>query len=125
MSWIAARRAKKEARAQVLEQFIASWTAQGFVPVKVLRVYQHAQRGSKAVLPLPDGQQVDAWFWWYQVSAGTYVFVAPGVGYGSHTHKNDVRYIGSKAGQHGVAAVMTIRDVRFLEKHRRKTAVVR
>lgn len=115
------RQAKRTARAEALEQFIATWSAQGLVPVTVLRVYQVARRGSKAVLLFPGGQQVDAWFWWFTVTPGSFVMIAPAVGYGSHTHRDGVHYVGSKDGGHGVAAVMHPRDVRFLTKFRRST----
>lgn len=56
-------------------------------------VYQHARRGSKAVIVWHrSGQSHDTWFERWQARAGVYVVVAGGVGWGPH-NRNSVFYV--------------------------------
>lgn len=95
------RAARRELRFSLIDDQIRSFGQPRAVGAKVKRVYQHGRRGSKAIIVLPNGDRVDAWFWWFTPRKGSVVFISPTVGYGHHSDRDGVRYGGSPH-QHGV-----------------------
>jgi hypothetical protein len=100
-------RVRRDAAAAARVDHACAWAAgQGLHQLYVMGVYQHAHRGSKALVGVNGDQQViDAWFWWHQVHPGELVFVRLSVGWGTHTSREGVHYIGGREGGSGVLAV--------------------
>ena len=117
-------RRRDAAAADRLTAATATARAYGLTPARVQRVYQRGHRGSKAVLYLVDHRAwVDAWFWWYQVDPGSIVFIRPGVGWGPHTQRDNVHYVGERDGhRHGVHGVVPRREVHRADRHYRRQA---
>jgi hypothetical protein len=62
----------------------------------VERVYQHARRGSKAIIVwLRTGRRQDAWFEGSQERPGRYLLLTGSVGYGPHNDNPDVLFVHS------------------------------
>ncbi|MBN9105382.1 MAG: hypothetical protein J0I14_10290 [Propionibacteriaceae bacterium] len=62
----------------------------------VERVYQHARRGSKAIIVwLRAGRRQDAWFEGSQERPGRYLLLTGSVGYGPHNDNPDVLFVHS------------------------------
>ncbi|MFB6518478.1 hypothetical protein [Streptomyces sp. NPDC056401] len=60
----------------------------------VTQVYQHARRGSKALITWCDtGHHQDAWFWDWHVPSGAYLLVNASSGYGPHNKNANVLYV--------------------------------
>lgn len=80
--------------------------------------YQHARQGSKAVVYEYGNPAVkrDAWFWWEQVHRGSVVAVRHSQGWGPHTHRDNVLYIGDgptrHSGIHGALDAKTLARAR-------------
>jgi len=89
----------------------------------ILQVYQQLRRGTKAYVQL-DGHPWtrDAFFWWTPVNVGSMVVVTTTTGWGSHTNRNDVLWIGRErpTGAHGIHAVIPAADVKRWARHYRR-----
>lgn len=115
-------RGRDRRAAQRWEEFCAAAARQNLHLLQVLRVYQVARRGTKAVVqPYGRVERRDAWFWWARVSPGSVVAVRESVGYGPHTNRDGVVYIGSKDGGGGVHATVDARTVKRAGRHWRRT----
>ena len=82
--------------------------------------YQHAQQGSKAFVSIyddPTRTTRDAWFWWTQVQKGSVVAVRLSQGWGPHTNRDDVLYIG--AGPTRQSGIYASLDAKILTRARR------
>jgi hypothetical protein len=67
----------------------------GMALVHVQQVYQHATRGTKAIVrDDASGYVSDAWFWWARVAPGQAVAVYASRGWGPHTGRDNVLYVG-------------------------------
>lgn len=60
---------------------------------RVVRVYQRARRGSKAIIEWADKSRQDAWFYTWYPSQGSYVVIVGRVGYGPHNGDPNVVYV--------------------------------
>ncbi|WP_162958395.1 hypothetical protein [Nocardia yunnanensis] len=118
MGWIARRRRRRDARAaQELAAFQSLAAVNGAAIIAVDSVYQVGRRGSKARVRangLPF--QRDAWFWWTRVRPGTLAAVYMSEGWGSHTGREDVLYIGTRSAP-GVLAVLDGRTCARAARH--------
>lgn len=83
-------------------QAAASWQAlmaaaqawHGAHMCHVLRVYQRAGRGTKAVIIWTEtGWQQDAWFWYFWPAPGSTLLVVGAVGFGPHNRNPAVFYV--------------------------------
>lgn len=89
----------------------------------VQKVYErHPKKGCKARVSIygePGSTWRDAWFWHHQVQPGSVVAVAASQGWGSHSRRDDVLFIGSqdRAGVHATLDAATVR--RAQRQHRR------
>lgn len=91
--------------------------------VTVRDVYQCAQHGTKAVITLYGEAQVhDAWFWWDRVTAGATLAVAMSSGYGPHSHREGVIYIGSQTNGSGVYDALSAKTLRRAQRHHLRLA---
>jgi hypothetical protein len=97
-------RGRTRSREAERERLAASWEslvrerdearANGVYLVQALNVYQHAQRGCKAVIRWCDtGATQDAWFWSRHIPPGAYLLVRGGVGFGPHNNNPSVFYV--------------------------------
>lgn len=99
-------------------RFVDHAASNGLTIATVQDVYQSAQHGSKAVITLyGDTQFRDAWFWWDHVTTGETLAVAMSSGYGQHTHRECVIYIGSQADGSGVYDVLSAKTLRRAKRH--------
>lgn len=83
--------ARDAAAAQSWAAFHHYTTGNGWTLLYVQNVYQHAQRGSKAMVSIygdTTGTSRDAWFWWEQVQHGSVVAVSHSQGWGPHTNRD-------------------------------------
>lgn len=75
----------------------------GLTIVHVVDVYLLDRTGTKAVITvIGTPEERDAWFWWDRVEIGTTLAVAFSSGYGPHTGRGDVIFIGGQATGSGV-----------------------
>lgn len=71
--------------------------------VHIVDVCQLARNGTKAVITVyGDPQARDAWFWWDSVETGTTLAVAFSSGYGPHSHRDGVIFVGDQTAGPGV-----------------------
>lgn len=124
--WWGARRAWRDAEtAAWVDDLRASAYASRGQAVIILQVYQRVKRGTKAYVQL-DGQPWtrDAFFWWVDITAGSMVLVHASTGWGPHTNRDDVLWIGSEdlpAGA-GIFAVIASGDLKRWKRHYRRLA---
>lgn len=89
----------------------------------VQKVYErHPKKGCKARVSIygePGSTWRDAWFWHHQVQPGSVVAVAASQGWGSHTRRDDVLFIGSQD-HPGVHASLDAATVRRAQRHHRR-----
>lgn len=83
---------------------------------------ENGERGSKAHVSIyGDTTSVvrDSWFWWHQVQPGSVVAVhGLGEGWGPHTGKDGVLYIGDRHEQRsGVQATFGARELTRAQRH--------
>ncbi|MBV0917947.1 hypothetical protein [Mycobacteroides chelonae] len=80
--------------------------------------YQHARQGSKALVYIYGAPAFkrDAWFWWEQVTKGSIVAVQAAQGWGPHTRRDNVLYIGGgpshRSGVHAAIDAKTLARAR-------------
>lgn len=84
--------------------------------------YEEWGRGSKAHVSLygdPASAVRDSWFWWHRVQPGSVVAVQGfGQGWGSHTGKDGVLYIGNEhTHQSGVHATFSAQELNRARRH--------
>jgi hypothetical protein len=94
----------------------------GWQLLEVHSVYERWPPGSKAyVSRYGDAARVvsDSWFWWHHVQPGSVVAVRGlGMGWGSHTGKDGVLYIGSEYDrQSGVQATFGAKELTRAQRH--------
>lgn len=109
------------AAAQSWALFHGHATANALQMLYIEDVYQHAARGSKAYVSIygdSSGIRRDAWFWWAQVHKGSVVAVQPTVGWGPHSGRENVLYIGTEAShQSGVYGAVDARTLTRAHRH--------
>ena len=120
--WGARARRDAEAAARV-DQLRASASTFGGRVVLILQVYQQVKRGTKAYVQLDGvGWTRDAFFWWVRLEPGSMVVATSSTGWGPHTRREDVLWVG---GEHrpagtGIHAVAPAADVKRWERHHRR-----
>jgi hypothetical protein len=100
-------------------------TTNGWLLLYVQTVYQHAHRGSKALVSIyrdPTSASRDAWFWWHQVQPGSVVAVHLNQGWGPHTCRDDVLYIGrnTPTPHSGIYATFSTQELTRAQRHFRR-----
>jgi hypothetical protein len=110
------------AAAQSWAAFHQYTSGRGWTLLYVQNVYQRAQRGSKAMVSIygdSTGMSRDAWFWWEQVHRGSVVAVSHSQGWGPHTNRDGVLYIGTQAPeqQSGVYATFNAKELARAQRH--------
>ncbi|MFE3796485.1 hypothetical protein [Nocardia tengchongensis] len=83
------------------------------------QVYQVSANGTKAFVRL-DGTPWarDSWFWhWHGLIPGSVYAVYSSQGWGPHTQRHDVLYIGSDDSGHGVMEVIDARTCAAAHRH--------
>lgn len=94
----------------------------GLTIVHVVDVYQLAHNGTKAVITLHgDTQARDAWFWWDRVDIGTTLAVAFSSGYGPHTNRAGVIFVGGQATGSGVYDRLSSKTLQRAQRHQIRT----
>jgi hypothetical protein len=115
------------AAAQRWEAFYGYSTAHHLQMLYIQRVYQRAQTGSKAYVSVyndPTSAVRDAWFWWTQVQQGSVVAVQPSEGWGPHTGRDDVLFVGAEQSrQPAIYAAVDAKTLRRARRHRQQYAV--
>ncbi|MCH9729754.1 MAG: hypothetical protein K0U84_08790 [Actinomycetia bacterium] len=110
------------AAAHAWAEFARSATDHDLSMLYIENVYDRAYRGSKAVVSLyGDGPSAsnDAWFWWEHVQPGSVVAVRLSKGWGSHTRRDGVLYIGNggTTDQSGIYATFGARELTQAQRH--------
>lgn len=113
------------AAAQAWAAFHQYATNYGWSLLYIQNVYQHAHRGSKALVSIygdPTSASRDTWFWWHQVQPGSVVAVHLNQGWGPHTCRDDVLYIGNNAPtpQSGIYATFSTQELTRAQRHFRR-----
>jgi len=120
--WVKNRQLRKDAAAaSALEQMrYSTGVDRGTLVVHVVRVYQIARRGTKAVVEMDsNGRTRDAWFWYGRVARGQCHLVSASSGYGPHTNCDNVLYIGHEGGTHGILQTLSPRQARRALRYER------
>jgi hypothetical protein len=123
--WLWTWRRRRDARAYAVVGETRDFAARlpGSEVLFVQSVYQEAWRGTKAVVYLErSGQVRDAWFWWDRVHPGQMALVQASTGYGPHTPREDVLYVGSERTGSGIHRVISKRDVKHARRHYKRGA---
>lgn len=95
----------------------------GLSIVTVGAVYQYARNGTKAVINIQgEPYDRDAWFWWTTVDSGSALAVSLSTGYGPHTHRDGVVYVGSQYGGTGVYDRLSAKTLVRANRHHRRQA---
>lgn len=90
----------------------------GLTIVHVVDVYQLARNGTKAVVTVyGDHQARDAWFWWDRVEIGTTLAVAFSSGYGPHSHRDGVIFVGGQMTGSGVYDRLSSKTLDRAQRH--------
>jgi len=112
------------AAAQAWANFHAYTAVNRWQLLYVHDVYEDWDRGSKAHVSLYDGTTTaggrrDSWFWWHHVRPRSVVAVNRiGEGWGSHTGKNGVLYIGDEdTHRSGVQATFGAAELARARRH--------
>ncbi len=86
--------------------------------VHVIGVYQLAWNGTKAIIAVyGDPQARDAWFWWDTVERGATLAVATSSGYGPHTQRDDVVFVGGQTAGSGVYDRLSSKVLARAQRH--------
>ncbi|MDT3441636.1 MULTISPECIES: hypothetical protein [unclassified Pseudofrankia] len=118
--WFRRRRERGDAAAAAHLYFVRGRVAAtpGAALVHVLQVYQYAARGTKAIVrDDASGYAFDAWFWWARVGPGQAVAVHAGAGWGPHTQRDNVLYVGQENGASGVLEILPAGIVARAARH--------
>ncbi|WP_406021827.1 hypothetical protein OH802_21345 [Nocardioides sp. NBC_00850] len=84
-------------------RFAERAASDGLTIVRVLDVCQVARTGTKAVVTIYDDHRArDAWFWWDRVEAGSTLAVVFSSGYGPHSLRDGVIFVGNQTTGSGV-----------------------
>ena len=90
----------------------------GLTIVHVVDAYQIARNGTKAVITVyGDHRARDAWFWWERVETGTTLAVTFSSGYGPHSHRDGVIFIGDQAYGSGVHHRLSSKVLARAQRH--------
>ncbi|NNH72940.1 hypothetical protein HLB23_24285 [Nocardia uniformis] len=93
----------------------ANWNNLQILSVDI--VYHFARQGTKALVRLHNTEYLrDAWFWGLHVQPQSVVAVQASVGWGPHTNRHDVLYIGDRYAP-GVYAVVAPATVAAARRH--------
>lgn len=123
LAWLLLRPRPEQdaAAAQLWASFHSHATANALQMLYIEDVYQHAARGSKAYVSIygdSSGIRRDAWFWWAQVRKGSVVAVRPTVGWGPHSGRENVLFIGTESShQSGVYGAVDARTITRAHRH--------
>jgi hypothetical protein len=124
--WLAAKQQPRRdaAAAQRWDAFHAYATAHHLQMVYIQQVYQRASTGSKAYVSIyndPTAATRDTWFWWAQVQQGSVVAVHPSEGWGPHTRRDDVLFIGTEQSRRpAIYATVDAKSLRRACRHQAK-----
>jgi hypothetical protein len=113
--WVKSRRLRKDAAAAsaLKEMRHSTKVDRGTLVVHIVRVYQIARRGTKAVVEMDsNGRTRDAWFWYARVARGQCHLISASSGYGPHTNRDNVLYVGHEDGTHGILQTLSPRQAR-------------
>jgi hypothetical protein len=92
--------------------------------LRIEKVQQYFKgRGSKAWVTKADrsGRARDAWFWWANVQEGSVVAVSVTEGWGPHTQRDDVLYIGSEIPKrNGIYATLDAGTVKRAQRYQER-----
>lgn len=115
---------RRDERAATKWSRFADHAAQhGMSIVTVGAVYQYARNGTKAVITIQgETYDRDAWFWWTSVEPGTALAVSLSTGYGPHTHRDGVVFVGSQYGGAGVYDWLSAKTLTRAARHHRRMA---
>jgi hypothetical protein len=122
--WLRERRAGRDAHAYAALSEMRERTTRlpGVEVVFVQYVYQYARRGTKAIVRLDrTGEQRDAWFWWSRVRPGQMAGVQVSTGWGPHSERDGVLYVGGEHTGSGIHQLMSSRDVNRARRHYERT----
>lgn len=90
----------------------------GLTIVHVVDVYWLARNGTKAVITIyGDHQAFDAWFWWDRVETGTTLTIALSSGYGPHSHRDGVIFVGDQTTGSGVHDRLSSKILARAQRH--------
>jgi hypothetical protein len=121
IGWFRGRRERADAEAAARLEWLRSMADPrlGVHVVHVRSVYQRARSGTKAVIVVEGFPGTrDAWFWHSRAIAVSQVLaVSLGIGYGPHTNREGVVYIGQRGTSTGVRAVLPGSVVAAASRH--------
>jgi hypothetical protein len=129
IEYLRKRKAKKQfalesARHQIAlryRELLDLGSSPGHCAFDINGIQHRGRRGTKAWISDADRQDFDSFFWWvHNLQVGEMVIVVWGQGYGQHTGKDGVVYIGQEdPPEHGIAGRLSAHDVQVaLEYYR-------
>lgn len=116
------RHRRDERAAEAWARFAAEAADRGLSMITVVHVYQVAHRGTKAIIEIcGEPGRRDAWLWWDRAAAGSTLAVWFRSGYGPHTDRDGVVYIGTNDGRSGVCDRISAKTVAHARRHHRRS----
>ncbi len=82
-------------------------------PLWVVQVTSRNRRGAKAIVADETGWRRDAWFWWYYPDSGDLLLCAAETGWGPHTQREGVVYVGGEQTGSGVVHRIAPADLKL------------
>jgi hypothetical protein len=115
----AARKARADARtAGFIDEELAAALRSGHHSVFVADPYQPCHQGTKAYVYVDgEAERRDAFFWHTQVHVGALYVVSFSAGYGPHSGRYNVLYIGERHQEPPIVAYFTARQVARYCRH--------
>lgn|ERR1700722_3154672 len=128
LDWLTSTQRQGDAAAAAAWQGLCDYAAANRLHMLGIdSVYLNGRTGSKAIVYLfgQPGYRRDAWFWHARVQLGSVVAVHLSQGWGPHTGRDDVLYVGSEHRGSGIYAVVDAQAVKRVLRHSRTPANVR
>jgi hypothetical protein len=113
------RRSDAQAAAQLASLRSVADPHSGVYVVHVRSVYQRGRGGAKAWIVFEGFSELrDSWFWHSPgIAAGQVLAVTPQIGYGPHTRREGVVFIGDKWQGTGIRAALPAHVVKAADRH--------
>lgn len=90
--------------------------------LEVVSIFHAARRGTKATVRMDGTERIfDAWFWWSRLKPGQTLLVSASSGFGPHTGRHGVLYVGTESGDRGIHRSLSPNQSKRARRHLSRT----